>query len=197
MKERADWTAGIRDREPSTLDAVVHHCLPGLLRAARAAGLSEDRAEDAVQSAVLVFVRRAEDFDGRAQASTWIHGILARTIQEQRRLSSRDDGREDIDEVMEARFDPQGSWVRPPRGPAEELALGELNDALIACLDQLPDRQRQAFALREVEGFDTDEVCKILEVSANNLGVLLYRARNRLRECLEKKGMEGSSDAFV
>ncbi|MEP6781880.1 MAG: sigma-70 family RNA polymerase sigma factor [Gemmatimonadaceae bacterium] len=197
MKERADWTAGIRDRDTATLEAVMRHCLPGLLRAARAAGLAEDRAEDAVQSAVLVFVRRAEEFDGRAQASAWIHGILARTIQEQRRSRSRDDGREDIDEVMEARFDMQGSWVRPPRGPAEELALGELNDALNACLNHLPDRQRQAFALREVEGFDTDEVCKILDVSANNLGVLLYRARNRLRECLENKGMEGSNDAHM
>jgi len=51
-----------------------------------------------------------------------------------------------------------------------------------------------AFALREVEGMSTEEVCKILEVSANNLGVLLFRARNGLRECLEAKGFEGSRD---
>lgn len=197
MKERADWTTGIRNRDSTTLEAVVHHCLPGLLRATRAAGLKDDHAEDAVQSAVLVFVRRAEEFDGRAQASTWLHGILARTIQEQRRSISKDEHREDIDDVMESRFDMNGSWVRPPRGPAEHLILGELKDAIDTCLDGLPDRQRQAFALREVEGFDTEEVCKILAVSVNNLGVLLYRARNRLRECLEKKGMEGSSDALV
>ena len=140
---------------------------------------------------------RAEEIGGRARAWKWLHGILVGTIQEQRRLISSDDGREDIDEVMETRFDAQGSWVRPPRGPAEELARGELKHALTACLNLLPDRQRHAFALREVVGFDTDEVCKILDVSANNLGVLLYRARNRLRECLETKGMEGSSDALV
>lgn len=197
MKERADWTAGIRRRDPATLEAVIRHCLPGLLRAARAAGLAADRAEDAVQSAVLVFVRRADEFDGRAQASTWIHGILVRTIHEQRRLIHRDEDREDIDAVMEARFDPQGSWIRPPRGPAGDLAISEVKQALGACLDLVPDRQRLAFVLREVEGFETDEICKILDVSANNLGVLLYRARNRLRECLEAKGMEGSSDALV
>ncbi len=45
--------------------------------------------------------------------------------------------------------------------------------------------------LGEVEGLDTDEICKILEVTRTNLGVLLYRARNRLRECLESKGVRG------
>jgi DNA-directed RNA polymerase specialized sigma24 family protein len=41
-----------------------------------------------------------------------------------------------------------------------------------------------AFTLREVEGFETSEICNILGVSANNLGVMLYRARNSPRECL-------------
>ena len=68
---------------------------------------------------------------------------------------------------------------------------------LRSCLEDVPERQRVAFTLREVEGFETEEICKILDVSANNLGVLLYRARNRLRECLESKGLEGSGDAVL
>ena len=48
-----------------------------------------------------------------------------------------------------------------------------------------------AFILREVEGLSTQEMCKILEVTRTNLGVLLYRARNRLRECLEAQGIKG------
>ena len=47
-----------------------------------------------------------------------------------------------------------------------------------------------AFILREVEGLATDEIRKILEVTRTNPGVLLYRARNRLRECLEARGIE-------
>ena len=45
-----------------------------------------------------------------------------------------------------------------------------------------------AFVLREIEGLATPEICKILEVTRTNLGVMLYRVRNRLRECLEAKG---------
>ena len=52
-------------------------------------------------------------------------------------------------------------------------------------------QQRSAFYLRETEGLSTSEICKILEVTRTNLGVLLYRGRNRLRECLETKGVSG------
>lgn len=197
VRERPDRTAGIQRRDPATLQAVIHECLPGLLRAARAAGLASDRAEDVVQASMLVFLQRAHEFDGRARASTWIHGILLRRIQEERRIIRRDDDREDIDDVMEARFDHAGSWAHPPDGPGDDLARGEVQRLLRSCLEEVPDRQRLAFTLREVEGFESEEICNILDISANNLGVLLYRARNRLRECLESKGLEGSGDAVL
>jgi RNA polymerase sigma-70 factor (ECF subfamily) len=44
-----------------------------------------------------------------------------------------------------------------------------------------------AFWLREVDDAPSEEICNALEVSATNLGVLMFRARNRLRECLESK----------
>ena len=65
---------------------------------------------------------------------------------------------------------------------------------LADCLEQLPDRRRLAFVLREVEQLDTLEICKILDMSPNTLGVLLFRARNALRECMEHKGLHGVSD---
>jgi RNA polymerase sigma-70 factor (ECF subfamily) len=48
-----------------------------------------------------------------------------------------------------------------------------------------------AFTLREVEGLESNEICKILDVTRTNLGVLLHRARTWLRRCLEMKGLEG------
>ena len=197
MHEQPGKVAAIQRSDPETLEQVVRECIPGLLRTARSAGLSPDRVEDVVQKALLVFVQRAADFDGRARARTWIHGILARKIWEERRDERRDTEREEIDQVLESRFDEAGNWARPPQGPAEALVRGEFRRELEACLGRLSDRQRVAFNLREVEGFETAEICKILEVSANNLGVLLFRARNGLRECLESKGFEGSGDASL
>jgi DNA-directed RNA polymerase specialized sigma24 family protein len=47
-----------------------------------------------------------------------------------------------------------------------------------------PKRKTWWFVLREVEGLEAIEFCKILDVSATNFGMLFYRARARLRECL-------------
>ena len=63
-----------------------------------------------------------------------------------------------------------------------------LGEPIAHCLDGLPLAQRSVFVLREMEGVETEEVCKILEVTITNMGVLMHRARNRLRECLEGRG---------
>jgi len=54
---------------------------------------------------------------------------------------------------------------------------------------ETPTDEIEAFVLREVEGLVSEEICKILSVTRTNLGVLIFRARNRLRECLEAQGV--------
>lgn len=166
-----------------------------LLRACRAAGLARDRADDVVQETLLTFLARAHEFDGRARVRTWLYGILlkkqARAFEAIRRARETDD----IDEVVEARFDAAGRWVRPPRGPDAGADAERVRGWLGECLDTLPDRRRLAFVLREVEELPSEEVCKVLQVTPNNLGVLLFRARNGLRECLETKGIRSRDDA--
>jgi RNA polymerase sigma-70 factor (ECF subfamily) len=193
--EDPERTALINARDPATLQSVIREHLPMLLRAARAAGLPPDRAEDAVQETLLTFLARAHEFDGRAKVRTWLYGILlkkqARAFGSLRRAQETDE----IDEVVEARFDVSGRWVRPPRGPDAGADAERVRAWLAECLEGLPDRRRLAFVLREVEELATDEVCKVLEVTPNNLGVLLFRARNGLRECLEAKGLRSRHDA--
>jgi len=53
------------------------------------------------------------------------------------------------------------------------------------CLSELPARTASAFTLREVEEFRSEEICKVLGISATNLWVMLHRARAHLRRCLE------------
>ena len=76
-----------------------------------------------------------------------------------------------------------------------EVYDAAVRQGIDGCLDRVPTNQRMAFVLREIEGMDTEEICKILEVTRTNLGVLLFRVRNRLRECLGAKGIEPESHA--
>jgi RNA polymerase sigma-70 factor (ECF subfamily) len=192
-----DEVALVRGRDPDTLEAVARTLAPRLLRAARAAGLGADAAQDVVQDVFLVFIRKADQYDGRASVSTWLFGMMFKRIAEWRRSSAREEETGDIEAVVDARFDREGGWLRPPRRPDAGAAAAEAMRRLEECLDALPVRRRSAFVLREIEQMQTDEICKILEVSSNNLGVLLFRARNALRECLEMKGIRGLEDVTL
>ena len=55
-------------------------------------------------------------------------------------------------------------------------------DAAIAVL---PDQQRQVIELRDVEGWSSEEVRNVLELSETNQRVLLHRARSKVRAALE------------
>ena len=183
----------IRSSDPAAIRMVVETYLPQILRAARGAGLDPARAEDVTQATFATFIERAADFEGRSHVRTWLFGILYRKVAEARRGFERDQKSDNIDDVIETRFKPDGTWRNPPQ--PLHLHGAEVRGLIEECLDGLPTAQRMSFVLREIEEMATEEICKILEVTSTNLGVLLFRGRNRLRECLEGKGVEGSHDA--
>jgi RNA polymerase sigma-70 factor, ECF subfamily len=62
---------------------------------------------------------------------------------------------------------------------------GELRRRAGAALAELPERQRVVLALRDIEGYETAEVCSILDITAANQRVLLHRARAHVRRSME------------
>ena len=54
----------------------------------------------------------------------------------------------------------------------------------------MPERQAEAFMMREIDGLSTDDICKALGISATNSLVILYRARMLLHQCLEIKWLD-------
>src|SRR5258708_7715628 len=78
------------------------------------------------------------------------------------------------------------NWVqwsgRQSQGPAWTIRLsGSFHD----CAGKLPKNISAAFCLREVDDIDSKEICRTLNISENNLWVMLHRARMALRRCLE------------
>lgn len=181
----------LKDRHEGTLSELTREYLPQIYRAARGAGLNVQNAEDVAQNTFVTFMEKLDDFEGRSHIRTWLFGILYRKISEMRRGAVREEAAEDIDEVMEHRFKTNGFWARPPRDTDSATFNDEIRRHLDHCLDGVTTDQRLAFVLREVEEMNSDEICESMGVSRSNLGVLLYRSRNKLRECLEHRNVEG------
>ncbi len=185
----------IKEGDPTAIQEVIKAYLGQIHRAAMGAGLDEHQAEDITQATFMTFIEKAPNFDGRSHVRTWLFGIMYKKILEMRREVKRSHQYDDIEQVMEDRFRTNGSWQRPPAPVDGEAYRSEIRQKLKECLDGVSPKQRMVFMLREIEGHTTEEICKILEITRTNLGALLYRCRNHLRECLESKGIKGSKDA--
>jgi len=94
----------------------------------------------------------------------------------------------DLDE-FDPLFKDNGAWEAAPAlwgDPENALSRQEFMGVMELCLEKLPPNTARAFIMREVMGLETPEICKELAITANNLWVILYRARMALRQCLEQ-----------
>ena len=70
----------------------------------------------------------------------------------------------------------------------EKLAIRQETRLLIEhAIDQLPEKYRVIYILKEVEGLETEEIESCLGISANNIKVRLHRAKSLLKDVLYKQ----------
>lgn len=169
-----------------------------MLRFARLQLRDDAVAEDAVQEALAAALDGKKQFAGRAALKTWVFAILRNkivdTIRERSRsvnISALSAEEEEMDATFDGLFKPNAHW-QPGQGPTAwgdpEAALGQEQFWAVfeACLKHLPANTARVFMMREFLEFDTDEVCAELQISTSNCHVILHRARNGLRRCLEQ-----------
>jgi RNA polymerase sigma-70 factor (ECF subfamily) len=161
-------------------------------------------AEEVVQETFLAALKGREQFKGRASERTWLVGILKHKLMDYFRKSSRESPVSDLissGESAEDFFDRSGKWKAEPGAwgddPANVLEKKEFWNTFKECMGGLPGRLADVFSLREFEGLGSEEIRNLMNLSATNLNVLLYRARTRLARCLdtnwfrtEQKGKE-------
>ena len=166
---------------------------PALLRFAVLQLRNETLAEDVVQDALIAVLEKPENFAGQSTLRTYVIGIMKYKILDALRASKRErqfETQEDQseDDVIDALFAADGHAQEIPRRWGDPDATLEQKDffrVLEICLEQLPAKTARIFMMREWLDLDTDEICKELGISTSNAWVMLYRARIRLRECLD------------
>lgn len=166
---------------------------PTLIRFAQLQLRNDALAEDAVQDSLIAVLEKPDQFSGQSSLRTYVIGILKYKIIDTLRLSSRERQIEPQDDqseedAIDALFTANGHNQTPPRNwgnPDATLEQKDFFKVLQICLDKLPAKTARIFMMREWLELETDEICKELDITTSNAWVLLYRARTRLRECLE------------
>jgi RNA polymerase sigma-70 factor (ECF subfamily) len=154
-------------------------------------------AQDLVQETFLAAIKASAGFAGRSSERSWLFGILRNKLADHYRLQKREVSIADPDAPLpeeQGAFGASGlskdGWVMrlAPKAwetPDGTLVSKEFQGVLKNCLSRLPDKVAQVFLLREIDGVPSEEICKDLGLSPNNLWVMLHRARMGLRRCLE------------
>jgi RNA polymerase sigma-70 factor (ECF subfamily) len=83
-----------------------------------------------------------------------------------------------------------GHWASAPQSwaalPEERLIAKEMQGIVAQAIASLPASQRAVISLRDIEGWESDDVCNVVGVSETNQRVLLHRARSKVRRELER-----------
>jgi RNA polymerase sigma-70 factor (ECF subfamily) len=184
-----------------------------MLRVAQMYVPSRAVAEEVVQETWLGVQTGLDRFEGRSTLKTWIFRILvnrAKTRGERERrtvpfaaLASQEVG-EDFEAVDADRFIPADSeraphhWATPPRrweeSPERSLQSAETLAVARSAIERLPPVQRLVITMRDLEGWDSNDVRNALDLTETNQRVLLHRARAKVRAALEEYFADDAPD---
>jgi RNA polymerase sigma-70 factor (ECF subfamily) len=157
--------------------------------------VGEAIADEVAQESWVSVMRALPGFKGRSSLKTWILRITTNTAKSRLRHEARSVSLEGIMDdqpvVDPARFVADGHWSNPPAtwhvdSPEALLASEALRDCIHRALSSLPPLQCAAITLRDMQGFDMETICKILDVSESNGRVLLHRARSSIQQAIDE-----------
>jgi RNA polymerase sigma-70 factor (TIGR02960 family) len=153
--------------------------------------------EDALQETLLAAWRGLGEFEGRASIRTWLYRIATNQCLNLVRAASRRSPKEwDMPEIEPPKPSRLGEvvWLEPypdtllegviqiPRGPEARYQQTEaISLAFVTALQILPARQRAVLILREVLGYQANEVADMLDSTVDSVNSALKRARAALR----------------
>lgn len=177
----------LKNRDVVFLEKLFKETNPYLFKILGANKIFSEQAQDIVQASWETFFKNLDQFRGQSQIKVFIAGILLNKVREHRRALKKIVYEEDSEKIYEQSFDSDGWWMSEPKDPQKLIESKELIRFIDECLEGLSDLQREAFLLKVVEQEKTEEICNILKINVSHIGVLLFRTKDKLRQCLEGK----------
>ena len=195
--------AGLRAGDEAAFRSLIEMYHAMLVRVARMYVSTQAAAEEVAQETWLAVVEGIGRFEGRSSLKTWLFRILTNRAKTRAEREGRtvpfsafaeaDEDGEESGVGPDRFFGPDhrwsGHWTEYPHRweavPERRLLGRETESVIAAAIAELPPVQRTVITLRDVEGWSSEEVCNVLDLSETNQRVLLHRARTRVRRALE------------
>jgi RNA polymerase sigma-70 factor, ECF subfamily len=141
------------------------------------------QAEDLTQDAFLQVFRKLSTFKGNSALSTWLYRIAVNTVLMHFRKKALKQISLDEPSSHDAKM------VRREYGSRDGRLSGSVDRiTLTRAIKDLPAGYRTIFLLHEVEGYEHQEIAKILDCSVGNSKSQLHKAKLRIREFLAEPG---------
>ena len=143
---------------------------------------NDSEAEDALQDAHMLALKRLDQFAGRSSFYTW----MARITMNEAFMKIR--GRARVERLQNAASLPGtfGFMAPPPPDPERQAFDRELDHAMASSMNALPDSYRMVFQLREMDEQSTSETAASLGLSEECVKTRLHRARELMRKRLRR-----------
>jgi RNA polymerase sigma-70 factor, ECF subfamily len=183
----AEWmdnpTSAVNDEarqraEDAALAALVDQYAGALYRVAFSVLRNQADAEDAVQEAFVRVLRHRDTLGEVRDHRVWLIRIVWNIVLDRKRRAKT---RPETDDVADL------ARVLPMKGlSAEEVAAAAQHHAhVLACVDQLPAKERQVMMLSAFEELSSVEIAAVLEISESSVRSRLFRARNLMAGLLD------------
>lgn len=144
-----------------------------LFRIAKRLLNNHEEAEDAVQEAFIKLWMKRDELDKykniEAFAVTMTKNLCIDMLRSKKAPMS-----ELNEEFQSSHFET----------PEQSYEKNETFNQIRQAIDTLPENQKIAIQLRDIEGYEMDEIAKILDTSIGNIRVILSRARNTVKDRL-------------
>ena len=150
-----------------------------------------DLSKDLVQDTFFAGLKSAKNFQGKSTERTWLISILKRKIIDHYRKINSNKGKAEVRMNFYDDGENEGNWLeeRVPQSwdnqSEKSIENQELKSQLESCIDALPEKYGMVFRMKTIQEFETEEICKELDITASNLWVIIHRARTQLRKCME------------
>jgi RNA polymerase sigma-70 factor (ECF subfamily) len=175
-----------QDGDVSAYNTLVLHYQGAVYNVAYRIMGEPSTADDATQEAFISAYKAIRRFRGGSFKS-WLMRIVTNACYDELRRRKRRP-QSSLDEIVEAHESSPLLASKDGPSPEDLQQQSELLDAIQRCLDALPDEQRTAAVLRDVEGYGYREISDIMSISLGTVKSRLSRARIKLRDCLQGIG---------